>query len=239
MRFIAFGDSFVEGTIMKGPHTNYQNVKACNEISFVNHVKGFDSVHNIGAAGASNEMIAHAAYKYLQKETTINETILVAWSGMWRFAYYNTVTGNYVHINRKINKQSYRDPIFLVDSFIPLLYHQAQKTNRKIFFTSSFVSYPAILNAFSPTELKAYNYILPMHFRNTLFDIITLRFKSQRISRDGVMPEQLDSLHTNLKGDLDKETMFDIQDNKFVAPCNHPTPEGHKLIAKTLQPYIS
>jgi len=238
MNLVAFGCSYVEGSITQGPNQN--NLQNAKKISFVKRLeeynKNITSSKNYGERGMSNEMIVHDVYRYLKKgEQKNKEIMLVSWSGVTRPSFYKWNKDQYKRVTTaEHHYHGNKDPYFIYDSLQAFIYKLAKMYNKYIIFTSAFVPWSHLTQVYSANDLKEMNYLEPKYFRNTLSDIIALRFKSHDVLNPGVVNYELkENQWIN-----DQENHFDFNDNIFVEPCRHPSAEGHKLIAKTLSPYI-
>ena len=214
MNLVGFGDSFTEGVI-KQPKEN--SPKERREISFINQLvqldNPFTSFENLGVRANSNEAIAHSVVKRT-KDNTFNCFFLISWSSPTRVGQYNVKEDAYTHGG---GYGEPRNDFFLTNMF--MLGIHALLKNHNIPH--------AFINAFSPfteSDLGDINYINPNLNRNTLFDIVAGRYGNK---------DNISELEKTKNHDF-----FDVQNSQYIAPCKHPSAEGHKLIAKTLNPFI-
>lgn len=212
MELIVFGDSFVEGQI-KEPEEN--TIEQRLEISFVNQMKLMNkqitNSVNYGRRGASNEYIAYQVYEYIKNNNYENKFLLISWSGPARSSYYDITKEQYV-IEAGLVNNKYTH--YNVNFKNEMLFFGLQETLKCLKIPFAYTS------SFTPYNI--FPFINKIDFLNkttnhTLFDIIGLQYNKNQEEKD-------------LFFDHAKYTSSD----EYITPCMHPTPLGHKLIAKTL-----
>jgi lysophospholipase L1-like esterase len=222
MKLVAFGDSFVEGLIKEPYENSRENRKEINFVSqLINLDNCFTEAENYGVRGSSNERIAYEAYKRL-KHSYSYCFFLVAWSGIERQEIYNIEKDKYEY--QKVKRWPEKNLKFQSEMFMISL-HQIFK----------YYKIPhAFVNAFQPLQnsnkifdtefFKSINYVNPDFLRNTLFDIISNRYGKN-------IPIPAEEQYIN-------HDYFKVEKSKYIADCLHPSKEGHRLIAKTLNLYL-
>ena len=214
-RIVGFGDSFTYGLI-KVPlqriiHTEERiQVKSFGE--YIAHDLDFE-FENKGICGAGNPTIANVIYNY---EFKPGDFALISWSGINRPFKWNLNTKT-VDWNAKTNLE---ESLYMGEVSVRFIQNFLEDYKIPFLMISSFQDYKTLKS----TKFNNFNsnWIEPFKFNNTLFDIVALRW----LDKEPAKYKKVDN-HTN----------FDVK-NKFIAPCKHPSEEGHKLIAKTLKPYI-
>ena len=214
MKLVAFGDSFVEGLI-KEPKVNTPEER--NEINFVTQLQKlenqFTSVENYGSRGYGTEAIAYSVYKRLQT-CTKNCFFLVVWSSPFRSSTYNETDDTYVVSTPK----TFKNYSFHLDMHIEAISSILKKRGIPYAFINSFSPHTHQSKLFTAEYFENLNYINATYKRNTLFDIIAEQYGNYNNTYNGML----------------EHVQFDIDPSKFIAKCKHPTPEGHCLIAQTI-----
>jgi hypothetical protein len=234
-----FGDSFVEGLLKDLDNDTRNSPEERQEICFGNQLfKNYDifSQHyNFGASGAGNEQIAYTVTKMLNRFST-GDFVFIAFSGPLRAATYSFQKDEYQRVLDNTppytqHVSARRSPIWQVDLSIAYLSEQLDRAGVKYLFTNSFEP-TSVYSTLQYEQLYRFNYFKPEYIDNTLFDILLgefLQTKTDRLNYMKVDPRE-DRISLN--------KFKNVNGNKFISDCNHPTPEGHKLIADTYLPII-
>ena len=108
---------------------------------------------------------------------------------------------------------------FQTDIYMEAISSLLKKRKIPYAYTNSFSPHVHESKLFTEEYFESLNYINAKYSRNTLFDIIAKRYGNADVNK-----YEGGSNHT----------MFDVPPSKYIAGCKHPTQEGHKLIAKTI-----
>jgi hypothetical protein len=184
----------------------------------------------MGVSGAGNEQIAYEVTKLLDNFNK-DDFVLIVFSNMLRACNYNFLTDEYVRANKNEHQYAKRSPVWQTDMMLLYLHSQLEYRNIPHMFMNSFEPIN-IYSKFSYEQLKSMNYYKPEYLDNTLFNILLGKFLQKK--NDKLEYLEIDPRKTRIF------TKFkDYEDNKYISPCYHPTPEGHILIADTLIPIIT
>jgi len=240
MKLVAFGDSFVEGTIKlptENSHTERQQINFVRQLS--NQSALFDSIENFAVSGAGNKMIANDVYNFLQhteKSKLKDCFLLICWTTPYRQDVYCNDLERYFPANKLSKHENYD---FLTAQLITGTYKLCKLYDVKFLMTNSFAfvqRHNPVLNHQYIRQLS--NYIHADKPNNTLFDIILERYctddneyKVQDVEK--LYTTNLTRIFRTIISQTPKDKL-----SKYVTPCYHPSEEGHQLIAETLLPII-
>lgn len=215
-RIVAFGDSFTYG-LVKLPVEREKFLEERRQVtSFGEYIasglrKKFE---NTGICGAGNPTIANTVYNF---EFKPGDFALISWSAVNRPFKWNRSKRS---VDWQATSYDQYENIYMSEVSIRFIENYLQDYGVPYIMISAFQDYKTFdsgkFNNFSE------NWIEPTKFNNTLFDIVALRWLNSKSIK--YKPNT-----TNLS--------FDVS-NEFIAPCKHPSEKGHKLIAKTLTPYV-
>lgn len=248
MKLIAFGDSFTAGDNVeydiafnsgkrpKDDSEYYQFSYASRLYENMNNI--FDSLDIIAVGGWGNQCIWNELYKYFRNNKDKSFFVIVNWTTPFRNGYcykkeydsYGGLTFEQQRIkgnNIFYGLESEEDFIYTYETTILAAHYYLRTKNIKHIMINSF---------FNHRNNSNYKFIIDDSFsmdfwpnwyvkNNTLFDIAR-----QAYCDDTQEPLQSYE-HTSF--DFTQYTNLDT-----ISSCLHPSPTGHKLIAKTLEPYI-
>lgn len=231
MKFVAFGDSFVNGFSRGSDNDTSLRRSFVNKLS--NHLDYFSEYQNKSTVGASNTQIAYDVYRWLEQRDSDNCFVFIAWTTFIRESYWEIESykrkdapydktpfnflkkWNVTYIDNNIKKQLFdlERNIFSIAKMLENLglhYNMIQSFDDHTMMNQCFLKdkeFPAWIN-WNMTN-------------NTLIDICYERYLSPTLHHEyGINHKEF---HTK---------------NKYLTDCMHPNEEGHSLIAATLSTAI-
>lgn len=226
-RLWTFGDSFSEGLIKLPSENSVEDRdRICFPTQIVKRSKHFDLCNNLSQRGASNEIIFYRVQKLLDVFTS-NDFVLIVLSHSARTAKYNYTMDEYVRVTDEfehtINK---RQPIWQTDMMLFWIANQLKNRGIRYMIVSGFEVY-SVYSKISYSQLRDLRFINPEFTNNTLFDILLGDFCTQK-------SEKMNAFVMDPRDNRTAPRIWDYPDNKYIAECNHPSEEGHILIADKL-----
>jgi len=221
-----FGDSFTEGFI-KLPKENSPDEREsiCYPTQIVKRSKLFDSCNNLAERGSNNEMILYQVQKNLDNFHQ-QDFVIIALSHSTRASKYNSTMDEYVRVvNEEEHTIAKRSPVWQTDMMICWIHNQLRQRNIRHLFISAFEPYSVYSNIYY-TELLSMGFINARFVNNTLLDILLSDYCTQESKK--IKFTAIDPRDTRIG------RTWDYSHNKYITECNHPSPEGHTLIADTL-----
>jgi lysophospholipase L1-like esterase len=248
MRLVVFGDSFVEG---------YQRSKDGSPIlvkeNFVNRLalllRDFEiTVRNMGHRGHSNVAISYDVFTYLRRVKDLRNTfVLVVWSEWDR---------NYL-VNHEVGIDSMRRVVGIQNAVKSHL-DVPEMRNYEIKRWQTEISYHGVCNALTEANVpflmissncnQMFRNVLTKKRNHETFEFVYDREKILDHWIEGDRPNNtlLDIITDNWLNESDhidyktklRKIIKSKDSYKNLTDCLHPTIEGHKLIAETLEPYI-
>lgn len=223
----AFGDSFTEGFI-KYPFENSpeERESICYPTQIVKRSKLFDSCNNLAERGSNNEMILYQVQKNLDNFHQ-QDFVLITLSHCLRAAKYNFSMDEYVRVDdEKEHLIAKRQPVWQTDMMLLWIHKQLSTRNIRHLFVSGFEPY-SIYSDIYYTDLLKMNFINARFENNTLFDILLGDFCT--VASKKAKHASIDPRNTRIS-----PRRWEYGDNKYITDCNHPSAEGHILIADKL-----
>jgi hypothetical protein len=229
VKFIVFGDSFVNGLISLPKRNSEAERERINfAYKIYKNYKTFTEYENISKPGASNDQIAYWVYKYIRnflssdsRNFLDNYFFLIVWSAPVRANSYSWESDEYNE--REIAEKNW---YYETDMKILAVAHLCDQFKIKYAMINSFTQNQYDSPIFSydnPYNVQWINGDKPF---NTLFDIVTEKYCT---SNTNYNDDDLRYVHHH---------HIVNAESSLVAPCGHPTDKGHDLIAYTLIPYI-
>jgi hypothetical protein len=231
MKFVAFGDSFVNGFSRGLDNDTSLRRSFVNKLQ--NHLDYFSEYQNKSTPGASNTQIAYDVYKWLETRGSDNYFIFIAWTTFIResyweienykrkdapydrtpFSFFKKWNLNYIDNNVKKQLFDIERNIFSIAKILENLglhYNMIQSFDDHTMMNQCFLK-----------EKEFPSWINWNMSNNTLIDICCERYLS---------PTPHHEYGMNHKEFQTK--------NKYLTDCMHPNEEGHSLIAETLSKEI-
>lgn len=221
-----FGDSYTEGFI-KLPEENSpeERESICYPTQIVKRNKLFDACNNLAERGSNNEMIIYQVQKNLDRFDK-QDFVIIALSHSTRASRYNSIIDEYVRVaNEEEHIIAKRSPVWQTDMMIYWIHSQLKTRGIQHLFISAFEPY-SVYSSMYYTELLEMNFPNARFINNTLLDILLGDFCTQESKK--IKFTAIDPRDTRIG------RTWDYGDNKYITECNHPSPEGHILIADTL-----
>lgn len=220
MKIIAFGDSFTMGLITEPKRLT--DIEA-NENSFVNRLTKIlpvEGYKNYAEPGASNLQIAYNFKNWLLKNRSTNDFVFIGWTTYTRDTAWNNKKLKYETVNK--NKNAVQKISFDTEMAISSTIQLLNQFNIKYSMIQAFQDHTLSQKNFllSKTE-ELPNWINWNKNNNTIWDICKEQYLDDKQYDENKNYFKLRSAKT-----------------KYLAPCLHPSFEGHQLIAETLAPYI-
>lgn len=227
MKLLVSGDSFTKGLI-KVPTRNTEEEQ--NKINWGTQLGKLlnSEVVNVSHWGSGTDYISYSIRNYLRNTNDRNFFVIAAFSMLerqWGTQFKSTYMWNPPH--RKTD--NIEELMYKNEMMIRGLHQYLTELNIPHFFINSFCDFKYThtqdtkMASFSLGNNEIKKYWLNWEYdSNTLYNIISGNY---------LQPNPIYMHSTQSETDFHNGT-------KYIAGCMHPSEEGHKLIAKTLLPYI-
>lgn len=249
MKLVAFGDSFTQGLILDMENNFQENTFAHQQsINYITQLsKYFDDslkIENYAAPGASNPQIASRVFDFVKRQECLEDTIiLVSWTSPHRQFYYSTILNQGKDIMDDAVIIPEGGPYeMLQDHLIHGVYGLCAVRNIPLLMTNSFADFQKIEHADEYQDLKEKIKCDKIMNLNYFFDEeVYIEWSKPNNSLFDICCDLWLSGEDNLIDHLPR--LKDIRKKistipEGLAPDLHPSPCGHKKIAKTLLPYL-
>ena len=228
-KIAVFGDSFPAGTYRREEDFKLNSETDRLETSFVHQLEVLTGIpcENHGRHANSNLGIHHDVWKYIIKNAEKMDTFfLICWTGILRTGEYSSETQRFENEKERYLSRDldYTRECWVNYNYIVATYNLLTKFGVNFKFTSSFLDYKtSVINGYLDKDIKD-KWIEWDRPNNTLYNIVAENFLQD----------------TTKKYSWWLNHAQYTEDTPYIHKmCKHPNKEGHKLIAETIQKYLT
>lgn len=226
MKLLVSGDSFTKGLI-KVPNRNTEEEQ--NKINWGTQLGKLlnSEVINLSHWGSGTDYITYSILNYLKNTEDRDFFVIASYSGLER-QWGGPPTAKYIYQGPHYRTENYKELFFKNEMMIRGFHQFLKEENIPHFFTNAFCDLKYANenltdDCFNLGNSEIKDYWLNWEYdSNTLYNIILGNY---------LEPNPIYMHSTQSEKDFHRGT-------KYIAGCLHPNEEGHKLIAKTLLPYV-